>query len=86
MLRTSRRSRTSSKEADQFARALARGLVPVELELNGLSAALHRLVENAQRLFGVSCRFEEVGGEALIEDNTAATHFYASLRKPSATP
>jgi two-component system, LuxR family, sensor kinase FixL len=64
------------KEADQFARALARGLVPVELEANGLSAALRRLVDNAERLFGVSCRFEEVGGTALIEDNTAVTHFY----------
>jgi two-component system, LuxR family, sensor kinase FixL len=64
------------KESDLFARALARGLVPVELELNGLSAALHRLVDNAERLFGVTCRFEEVGGEALIADNTAATHFY----------
>lgn len=64
------------KESDQYARALARGLVPVELEANGLSAALRRLSDNARRLFNVECRFEEVSGEALIDDNTAATHFY----------
>jgi two-component system, LuxR family, sensor kinase FixL len=64
------------KDADQFARALARGLVPVDLEANGLSSALHRLAENAGRLFSVNCRFEEVSGEALVADNTASTHFY----------
>lgn len=63
------------KEADQYARALARGLVPVELESNGLSAALQRLAKNAERLFSVRCSFEQIG-DALMSNNTAAVHFY----------
>lgn len=63
------------KEADQYARALARGLVPVELESNGLATALQRLARNAERLFSVRCSFEQVG-EALLKDVTAAGHFY----------
>lgn len=63
------------KEADQYARALARGLVPVELEANGLATALDRLAKNAERLFAIGCVFEQVG-EALITDNTAAGHIH----------
>ena len=46
------------KEADEFARTLARGLVPVDLEANGLAAALERLCANAERLFGIACSVE----------------------------
>ncbi len=63
------------KEADQHARSLARGLVPVELDGNGLSSALHRLVAQASRLFSIHCSFEHVGSPHL-EDNTVATHLY----------
>ncbi|MBT8399379.1 MAG: PAS domain S-box protein, partial [Rhodothermia bacterium] len=62
-------------EADEFARSLARGLIPVELDAGGLSAAFHRLATNAQRLFDLDCTFEEVGGLPNIE-NTIATHLY----------
>lgn len=41
-------------EADSHARGLARSLVPVELEQNGLEAALARLAERATVLYGVA--------------------------------
>ena len=63
------------KEADQYARDLARGLTPVDLEASGLSQALQRLADNAVRLFDVHCTFEEVG-TALVHNSSAATHMY----------
>ena len=63
------------KEADQQARGLSRGLMPVDLEAAGLSAALLRLAVNAERLFGIRCTFEEVGS-VLVDDNSVATHLY----------
>ncbi|WP_412069942.1 PAS domain S-box protein [Rubrivirga sp. IMCC43871] len=41
-------------DADSHARGLARSLVPVELEQNGLEAALARLAERATALYGVA--------------------------------
>ena len=46
------------QEADEFARTLARGLVPVDLEANGLAEALGRLCANAERFFGITCSVE----------------------------
>lgn len=63
------------READHQARSLARGLVPVELDANGLAAALQRLCTNAERLFGVECLFEEVGSIP-VRDSTAAINLY----------
>ncbi|MEM9998320.1 MAG: PAS domain S-box protein [Bacteroidota bacterium] len=68
------------KDADSYARALARGLVPVELEAHGLAAALKRLAANAERLFSITCTFELSGsgagdvGEA--PEVPAATHLF----------
>ncbi len=59
------------QEADQQARTLARGLMPVELERNGLNEALHRLCINAERLFQVRCVFEDLGKETIIDDSVA---------------
>jgi two-component system sensor kinase FixL len=63
------------KEADQYARDLSHGLIPVDVEANGLTEALRRLVENAERLFDVQCEFREVE-TVLIHDNATATHLY----------
>ena len=63
------------READQYARDLARGLTPVDLEASGLVAALERLVANAERLFDIECVFDEVGS-ALVHNGTTATHMY----------
>jgi two-component system, LuxR family, sensor kinase FixL len=63
------------KEADQYARDLARGLTPVDLEANGLSKALQRLSDNAERLFGVECSLHEAG-TGLVHNAMTATHLY----------
>ena len=63
------------KEADQYARDLSHGLIPVDVEANGLPEALRRLSDNAERLFNVECAFQEVD-TALVHDNTTATHLY----------
>ncbi len=63
------------KEADQYARDLSHGLIPVDVQSNGLTEALRRLAQNAERLFTVDCEFREVG-TVLIHNNTTATHLY----------
>ncbi len=63
------------KEADQYARDLSHGLIPVDVEANGLSEALRRLSQNAERLFDVDCTFQEVG-TARVHDTTTASHLY----------
>ena len=63
------------KEADEQARGLARGLVPVDVEAKGLAAALRRLAAHTERLFEVQCTFREVGSAA-VHDSTAAMHLY----------
>jgi PAS domain S-box-containing protein len=63
------------KEADQYARDLARGLTPVDVDASGLSEALQRLSNNAVRLFDVEATFEEVG-TALVHNATTAMHLY----------
>jgi two-component system CheB/CheR fusion protein len=55
------------READEYARTLARGLVPVELDANGLPAALTRLAANASTLFGIHCTFHSSSPFHLIE-------------------
>jgi len=66
------------KEADQYARDLSHGLIPVDVEggqPSALPEALRRLANNAERLFGVACSFEEVDA-AIVLENTVATHLY----------
>jgi two-component system CheB/CheR fusion protein len=63
------------KEADEYARGLAKGLVPVELEENGLSAALRQLISHVERLFPVRCTFNSVGTLWNLE-STVSTHLY----------
>ncbi len=66
---------TLIKEADQYARGLARSLVPVDIEARGLVSALRRMTRNAERLFRISCSFAEEG-DALIHDESCALHLY----------
>ncbi len=63
------------KQADEQARSLARGLVPVEFDERGLEAALERLKSNAEKLFGIECTLE-VLGELDFDDATQAIHLY----------
>ncbi|HLT48543.1 MAG TPA: PAS domain S-box protein [Rubricoccaceae bacterium] len=67
------------KDADTYARSLARGLVPVELDAGGLDAALERLCANAERLFGIACTFEPTGDPGEVDHrlpDEAPTHLF----------
>ena len=63
------------READEYARTLARGLVPVELDGHGLPAALMRLASNASTLFGINCSFHKAGPTDYIEPSSGM-HLY----------
>lgn len=68
------------KEADEFARGLSRNLIPVELESNGLTAALERLIQNARKLFSIDC---ELVNPLNIHFNepTATTHLFRIVQE-----
>ena len=66
---------TMLREADQYARTIARGLVPVDLAQGGLRGALERLAANAERLMAVTC-VVEFDVAVPVEDPTAAVHLY----------
>ncbi|PWT77783.1 MAG: hypothetical protein C5B58_16270 [Acidobacteria bacterium] len=63
------------RNATKQARALARGLSPVEIEPNGLMAALNNLAINATGLFRVRCSFQ-CPEPVLLENRASATHLY----------
>lgn len=62
-------------ETIQQTRALARGLCPVELETNGLQAALQELATRVTNLFSVECEFK-TPMVVQMYDNAAAVHLY----------
>lgn len=59
----------------ELTRALARGLCPVQVEQNGLPAALEDLAYQVQRLQGVQCHFNAIGPTRSMEPNVAL-HLY----------
>ncbi|HET9374651.1 MAG TPA: PAS domain S-box protein [Chthoniobacterales bacterium] len=63
------------REVTRQARSLARGLSPVQIETNGLMAALDSLTANAGKLFCLACSFE-CPRPVLVENPTIATHLY----------
>jgi len=65
----------SIRDVTRQARSLARGLSPVQIEANGLMAALDALTANAAKLFCLSCSFE-CPRPVLVENPMVATHLY----------
>lgn len=63
------------KEADEFARTLSRGLIPVEFDNQGLKVALERLAQNAERLFGIKCVLT-CNYNITFEDTTSLVHLF----------
>ncbi len=63
------------READQYAKNLSRGLLPVDLDSRGLVTSLERLVANAERLFGVKCTFSE-SKAPVFSDNAVVEHLF----------
>lgn len=63
------------KEADEFARSLSRGLIPVEFEQDGFNAALERLAQNAERLLNINCTLR-LENKIHFDDTSSLTHLY----------
>lgn len=63
------------KESDQYARELARGLIPVEFDAGGLYAALDRLINSARKLFNIDCTLD-APEQIRFEDATHLIHLY----------
>lgn len=63
------------KQATMHARDIAHGMVPVELDAQGLMAALTRLSNQSCNLPGIECTFE-CPTPVLIPDSHAAMHLY----------
>lgn len=68
------------KEADEYARNLSRNLIPVELDSRGLSAALTRMTENAERLFSIECELHNIKN-IHFDDPTSLTHLYRIVQE-----
>jgi len=62
-------------EAIHKTRELARGLLPVVSDSEGLMSALQLRAAEVEDIFGISCRFE-CDTAVLIYDDTMATHLY----------
>ena len=62
-------------EAIHKTRELARGLLPVVSDAQGLMSALQLWASEVEDIFGISCRFE-CGTAVLIYDDVLATHLY----------
>jgi signal transduction histidine kinase len=62
-------------EALTQADVVSHGIYPVELETNGLMAALQEVTSKVSTLYRVSCRFK-CAQPVLIEDCAVATHLY----------
>ena len=58
-----------------MARKLARGIAPVEMEAEGLQAALHELAANLTKLSKITCVFG-CDAQISINDSATATHLY----------
>jgi PAS domain S-box-containing protein len=67
-------------EAIHKTRELARGLLPVVSDAQGLMSALQQWAGEVEDLFAVSCRFQ-CFAPVLVHDDTAATHLYYVARE-----
>jgi two-component system, LuxR family, sensor kinase FixL len=67
-------------EAIHKTRELARGLLPVLSDAQGLMSALQQWAGEVEDLFAVSCRFQ-CFTPVLIHDDTVATHLYYIARE-----
>ncbi len=62
-------------EAIHKTRELARGLLPVMSDAQGLMSALQLWAREVEDVFGICCKFE-CESPVLIQDNAVATHLY----------
>ena len=69
-----------ARDAVAQCRMIARGLMPVDLEGDGLAVAIERLAAETEQLSGVPCR-SFVEGDGLVHDNRTATSLYYIARE-----
>ena len=62
-------------EANQHVQQLSHGIMPVQVDAQGLRSALNELATNTNGQQNITCCFE-CRGSVEIADNTAATHLY----------
>ena len=67
---------TLVNEAVQHTRRLARGLHPVELDMNGLGPALEQLAADSTKLFGIDCVLHNENSVPPSLDFDTANHLY----------
>jgi len=63
------------EDAINLSRTFARGLMPVEMEAEGLMGGFQELAENISRQFKISCQFE-CHHPVLVRDTAASMHLY----------
>ncbi len=63
------------EQAKVEVRALAKGLIPVEFDAEGLMSALAELADETDETFGIACRFE-CDRPVALHDNFIATRLY----------
>ncbi len=63
-------------EAIEKARRTARGLCPVRLEEDGLSAAMDDLVDKFKKMYGVQCEFYNLNRKLQIYNSNVAINLY----------
>lgn len=68
------------QEADEYARNLSRTLIPVELETNGLKAAIQRMADNAEKLFNIKCALVNFI-DIHFDDPTSLSHLYRIVQE-----
>ncbi|MCH8557950.1 MAG: PAS domain S-box protein [Balneolia bacterium] len=68
------------KEADEYSRGLARGLVKIDLDRGGFTAAIEKLVRQSERLFRIKCELS-VADEVDISERTRAEHVYRIIQE-----
>jgi PAS domain S-box-containing protein len=68
------------READEYARNLSRTLIPVELESNGLKAAIRRMADNAEKLFNIKCTLTDFV-DINFDDPTSLSHLYRIVQE-----
>jgi two-component system CheB/CheR fusion protein len=62
-------------ETNQHVRSLARGMIPVPIDREGLMSALKDLARQTEEIHGLTCSFE-CPASVEIDDDTEATHLY----------
>ncbi len=68
------------KEADEYARGLARGLVKIDLDHGGFVAAIENLARQSEKLFRIECTVESES-EIDIAERNRAEHLYRIVQE-----